>query len=217
MKTDWKDKAKLQFIMHANGRFGYYDGVEVAIKGGCRWIQMRAKAQNQRLNDVQRLELAQRVKSLCDRHDAVFIIDDDVELVKKIHADGVHLGMNDMPIAEARKILGDGFIIGGTANNIDDIIYHCNQGADYIGCGPFRFTTTKEKIARTLGVDGYKDIVCELRNRNMNVSLVAIGGICLEDVDELMKTGIAGIAVSGCVLNAENPIKYVENLKNIIR
>lgn len=86
------------------------------------------------------------VQELCRQYGATFIIDDRVDLVKEIGADGVHLGKLDMPIKEARKMLGKGFIIGGTANTFADIRQHVADGADYIGCGPFRFTTTKQKI-----------------------------------------------------------------------
>lgn len=103
--------------------------------------------------------IALQVKEWCREQQATFLIDDRVALVKELQIDGVHLGKNDMPIAEARKILGDGFIIGGTANTFEDVKAHYEAGADYIGCGPFRFTTTKEKLSPILGLEGYKDII----------------------------------------------------------
>ena len=106
---------------------------------------------------------AVRIQALCREYGATFIIDDHVELVKELHADGVHLGKKDMPIAEARQILGKDFIIGGTANTFEDVQMHYQAGADYIGCGPFRFTTTKKNLSPILGLEGYKAIVSQMK------------------------------------------------------
>ena len=147
-----------------------------------------------------------------------FIIDDDVELVKKLKADGVHLGKNDMPIAEARRILGKDFIIGGTANTFDDVVSHYRAGADYIGCGPFRFTTTKKNLSPILGLEGYQSIVRQMHEHRINLPIVAIGGITCEDIPAIMQTGVSGIALSGTILRAENPAeetrKIIEELKS---
>ena len=150
-----------------------------------------------------------RIQELCRTYEATFIIDDDVELVKKLKADGVHLGKNDMPIAEAREILGKDFIIGGTANTFDDVVSHYRAGADYIGCGPFRFTTTKKNLSPILGLEGYRSIVRQMRENGINLPIVAIGGITCEDIPAIMQTGI---------LRAENPAeetrKILEELKS---
>ncbi len=151
--------------------------------------------------------------AMCHKHGATFIIDDHVELVKQLKADGVHLGKNDMPIDEARRILGKDFIIGGTANTFEDVRMHAEAGADYIGCGPFRFTTTKKNLSPVLGLEGYTDIVSKMKAEGINLPIVAIGGITKEDIPSLMKTGINDIALSGSILRAENPI---EEMKTII-
>lgn len=192
---------QFQFISHRNGRLGYLDGIRLALQGGCRWIQLRMKNSP----EAEIMENALRAKELCDEHSAVLIIDDYVEIAMKVKADGVHLGKNDMPVGEARSMLGNGFIIGGTANTFDDVRDLYAAGADYIGCGPFRFTTTKEKLSPVLGVDGYREITRRMRNCQMDIPLVAIGGITLEDVRHIMETGVNGIAVSGAVLDAPAP------------
>ena len=143
------DSFQLQFISHQNEKMTYLDGIHEAITGLCRWVQLRMKDASD--NEVR--PIAYKVKEWCKSMNVTFIIDDRVELVKEVGADGVHLGKNDMPIAEARKILGDDFIIGGTANTFEDIKAHYEAGADYIGCGPFRFTTTKEKLSPILGLE----------------------------------------------------------------
>lgn len=138
---------ELQFITHFTDSYSYYDSACMALEGGCRWIQLRMK--DAPVSEVEQEAL--RLQHLCRDYGATFIIDDHVELLKKIHADGVHLGKKDMPVAEARKMLGKDFIIGGTANTFEDVKMHYEAGADYIGCGPFRFTTTKKKPLTGIG------------------------------------------------------------------
>ena len=90
-------------------------------------------------------------------------------MYKRQGADGVHLGKLDMPIKEARERLGKDFIIGGTANTFEDIRQHAADGADYIGCGPFRFTTTKRKLSPILGLDGYHSILTQMREKGITI------------------------------------------------
>ena len=202
----------LQFISHYTERYSYLDSIRLALEGGCRWIQLRMKD----ATDDEVRPIAMAAQQMCREAGATFIIDDRVELVRELHADGVHLGKNDMPIIEARNILGPDFIIGGTANTFDDVKLHYESSADYIGCGPFRFTTTKQKLAPVLGLDGYRSIVSQMRAANINIPIVAIGGITEDDIPAILATGITGIALSGTVLRAENPVQKMNELLNII-
>ena len=145
----------LQFISHYTDKYSYLDSIRLALQGGCRWIQLRMKD----ATDDEVRPVAIEAQKLCKQYGATFIIDDRVALVKELQADGVHLGKNDMPISEARRQLGPDYIIGGTANTIWDVKAHYAAGADYIGCGPFRFTTTKQKLSPVLGLDGYRRII----------------------------------------------------------
>ena len=162
-------------------------------------------------------ETALIVQEMCRSYNATFIIDDNVLLARKIKADGVHLGKNDMPIAEARKILGSEFIIGGTINSFDDIRHHL-QGAtpDYFGCGPFRFTSTKKQLAPILGLEGYKLIIKQMQDNNIHIPLIAIGGITKADIPQLLQNGVNGIALSGSILNAPDPIEEMSEIIKII-
>lgn len=202
---------KLQFITHHTERYSYIDSVRIALEGGCRWVQLRMKDADYMLME----QTAIIVQRMCNEYGATFIIDDNVALAKKIKADGVHLGKNDMPIAEARKILGSEFIIGGTVNRFEDVLYHL-QGAmpDYFGCGPFRYTATKKNLAPILGTDGYRDIIGKMREHNINIPLIAIGGIGKDDIPQLLECGVSGIALSGTILNAENPITEMKEIVN---
>ena len=198
----------IQFISHSNERCSYLEGIRLALEGGCKWVQLRMKD----VPDEQVAQLGVQARELCDRYGAKLILDDRVELVAKTGADGVHLGKNDMPIAQAREILGPGKIIGGTANTFEDIVAHWKAGADYIGCGPFRFTTTKKNLSPILGLEGYRDIVARMKDAGITLPLVAIGGITAEDIPAILKTGVDGIAVSGTVLRAEDPAAEMAKL-----
>ncbi len=209
----WSDRLRLQFISHHNERHNYLDGIRLALAGGCRWIQLRMKG----ASDEEVRPIATEAQKMCREAGATFIIDDRVSLVKELQADGVHLGKNDLPIDEARQILGHDFIIGGTANTFDDVKAHYQSGADYIGCGPFRFTTTKEKLSPTLGLEGYRLIAGKMKEAGIMLPVVAIGGITLADIPALMQTGVAGIALSGSILNAEDPAKETNEIVKTIR
>ena len=198
----------IQFISHSNERCSYIDGIRLSLEGGCKWVQLRMKD----APDEQVAQLGVQARELCDRYGAKLILDDRVELVAKTGADGVHLGKNDMPIAQAREILGPGKIIGGTANTFEDIVAHWKSGADYIGCGPFRFTTTKKNLSPILGLEGYRDIVARMKDAGITLPLVAIGGITAEDIPAILETGVDGIAVSGTVLRAEDPAAEMAKL-----
>ena len=202
-------KHQVQFISHHNERYGYLDSVRIALLGGCRWIQLRMK----NATDDEVRPIAIEAQRLCREADATFIIDDRVELVRELGADGVHLGKNDMPIAAARQLLGPGFIIGGTANTFADVKAISEAGGDYVGCGPFRFTTTKEKLSPILGLDGYRHIVSRMQAEGIFIPIVAIGGIEADDIQPILATGVTGIALSGAVLRADNP---VEKMKEIV-
>ena len=198
----------VQFITHFTASISYSDSARIALEGGCRWVQLRMKdASSEDLKAT-----AVQVQELCRQYGATFIIDDHVELVKQIGADGVHLGKLDMPIKEARERLGKDFIIGGTANTFEDIRQHATDGADYIGCGPFRFTTTKQKLSPILGLEGYHSILTQMREEGITIPVVAIGGITREDIPSLKASGLSGIALSGGILKAENPVREMETI-----
>lgn len=200
----------IQYISNSNAKYSHLQGIRLALAGGCRWIQLRMKD----CADDEIIPVAKQVKELCRVYDAKFVIDDNVEIAKLLDLDGVHLGKNDMPVAEARILLGENKIIGGTANTFEDVERIYRDGADYIGCGPFRFTTTKKRLAPILGLEGYRSITSRMKSAGIDIPMVAIGGIKAGDIKDIMQTGVDGIALSGSVLNAENP---VEEMKRIIK
>lgn len=198
----------VQFITHCTDRYSYLDSARMALEGGCRWIQLRMKDHS--LDEVE--EIGRKVQALCKQYEAIFIIDDHVELAKKLQADGVHLGLKDMPVREARQVLGEGFLIGGTANTFEDIVQHWQGGADYIGCGPFRYTDTKKNLSPVLGLEGYASILRQMREADIPLPVVAIGGITRTDIPAILQTGVRGIALSGTVLRAEDPVQEMREI-----
>jgi thiamine-phosphate pyrophosphorylase len=198
----------LQFITHQTPRYSYVEGAIEALNGGCKWIQLRMKeaAYDEICNAIEQL------KPLCKEKGAILILDDYAELAAKLDIDGVHLGKNDMPINEARKILGPEAIIGGTANTFSDICAHVAAGANYIGCGPFRFTSTKKNLSPILGLEGYHNLISECQKSNFALPIVAIGGITADDIPSIMQTGVSGIAISSEVLRANNPVEKMQQI-----
>jgi thiamine-phosphate pyrophosphorylase len=199
---------KLQYISQGKTIEEQLYNIHQALDAGCDWIQMRFK--NQTVQDT--FTLAEAVKVLCEEYFANFIVNDNLYLAQQIAADGVHLGLSDMKIDEARAILGNTKIIGATANTFEDIESHVKNGCDYIGLGPFRFTETKEKLSPILGLSGYFKILQELKNNKIQIPIYAIGGITLKDINPLLETGIHGIAVSGIITNNDEKEKLIQQL-----
>lgn len=198
----------LQFITHQTERYSYLDSARMALAGGCKWIQLRMKEASEEEIEAAALQL----KPLCKEKGAILILDDHVELAKKLEVDGVHLGKKDMPIDQARQILGEAFIIGGTANTFEDVVLHHRAGADYLGIGPFRFTTTKQNLSPVLGLEGYISILSRMKEANIELPVVAIGGIAYEDIASILDTGVHGIALSGSILRADDPVAETERI-----
>ena len=206
-------KYMLQFITQTNERYGYFDAAATALKGGCRWIQLRMKD----AGDDEVLAVAHPLRTLCRQYGATLILDDRVHLVAACGADGVHLGKHDMPPDEARRLLGGKAVIGGTANTFGDIERLIACGVDYIGLGPFRFTETKKNLSPVLGLEGYRSLLQQCRAKGYTIPVVAIGGIERGDIPALMATGIAGIALSGTILRADDPVTETKNIIDTIK
>lgn len=198
----------LQFITHAPDHDTMAGQVEKVLAGGCRWVQLRHKSADRETL----IREGNTLRALCDSYGATFIIDDHVDLVNIVGADGVHLGKNDMSVGEARAMLGIRKIIGATANTFEDIAKAVREGADYIGLGPYRFTTTKEKLSPVLGLHGYRNIATRCHEAGIAIPIVAIGGIELDDISPIIRTGVNGIAVSGTIRNASDPIAMTREI-----
>lgn len=187
---------KLQYISQGNTIQEQELHIRKALDNGIQWVQVRWK--NAPENEL--INLCEISKQLCSEYQSVCIINDHVHLAKEIDADGVHVGLNDIAVEEARLILGENKIIGGTANTLSDVIQRISEACDYIGLGPLRFTTTKEKLSPVLGFEGYRKIINGLQEQSIDIpKIFAIGSVTLEDILPLQEIGIYGVAVSGLI------------------
>jgi thiamine-phosphate pyrophosphorylase len=169
-----------------------------ACLAGVRLIQLRLKA----MPDEDFLLVAREAMKLCERSGSRLIINDRVGIAAAVNAHGVHVGKEDLPVREARRLLGPGKIVGGTANTVEDIREHYEGGADYVGLGPYRYTTTKEKLSPILGLEGYRRVMAMVAAEKISLPVFAIGGIGRADVGPLLGTGVYGAAFSGLLVNA---------------
>jgi len=188
---------------------GHVEQVEAASRAGIRWIQLRMKE----ATDAEVSAAATEAKKICDARGCVLIINDRVEIAAAVNAHGVHLGKEDMPVSEARRILGANKLVGGTANTLEDIRKHHLEGADYIGLGPYRYTTTKKNLSPVLELEGYRRIMSRLEQERIDIPVIAIGGIGVEDAAPLLDAGLYGIAFSGMLVHAEDRLALVRALE----
>ena len=199
---------RVYFISQQTATKTHLAAIEEALIAGCKLVQLRVK--NQPESGV--LELAKAAKSLCDQYNAKLIINDFPSVARSVNAWGVHVGLQDMSVSDVRAIVGSNMIVGGTANTFEHIQQRVLEGVDYIGLGPFRFTTTKEKLSPVLGLEGYQRIMDQMRAAAIYTPIVAIGGILPGDVPGLRDAGIFGVAISGALTNAIDKKEQVEKI-----
>lgn len=204
--------SRIQYISQGATAAKHLQHITAVLEAGCKWIQLRMKG----YQDEEILNAAKAAMELCEKHKATFIVNDHVSIAKAVKAHGVHLGLQDTSIAEARKVLGNDKIIGGTANTLEDVMIRIEEGCNYMGVGPFRFTNTKKNLSPVLGTKGYIKIISSLHTEQNKIPIYAIGGITENDVSDLMKTGIYGIALSGALAMEDNKKEIVERLNHLI-
>ncbi|MEH3113730.1 thiamine phosphate synthase [Pedobacter terrae] len=187
----------LQYISQAPKTGTHIDAIEAVLQAGGKWIQLRIKHRA----EAEILPFAKAAQALCESYGAKLIINDYPQLAKAVNSYGVHLGLQDMPIHEARKIIGKHQIIGGTANTFEHIQQRVAEGADYIGLGPFRFTQTKENLSPIVDLAGYQKLMEKVKKAGFSIPIIAIGGIEADDIPAILKTGIYGIAISAALTN----------------
>ncbi|HIY76109.1 MAG TPA: thiamine phosphate synthase [Candidatus Sphingobacterium stercorigallinarum] len=181
--------------------------VQQALDYGADWIQLRWKEGTPKAL----IQLAEELRILTRNYKARLIINDKLELAEFVDADGLHLGLNDGAIAEARKKLGAHKIIGGTANTLAHVKQRIAENCDYIGLGPLRFTSTKRQLSPVLGLIGYRSIFQGLQQCSISSPPVyAIGGICASDLIPLLQTGVYGVAVSSIINEDPNCIQIIK-------
>ena len=188
-------------------KYSHIEIAKMAIRGGADIIQFRDK----NMPACELLENAVTIRKLCNKHEVLFIVNNRVDIAMLADADGVHLGQEDIPIKDARKLLGWNKLIGGTAHNLKEAIKAQIEGADYIGYGHIYKTKTKLKTDKPKGLKNLSE-VC----KKIKIPVLAIGGIGLNNAADVMKTGVYGIAVAGSILKSSDPLISVKILRSIV-
>ena len=176
------------------------------LKTGVKCVQYREKDKTRK----EMHEDALRLRGLTKEHQAIFIVNDFADIAFSVDADGVHLGQDDLPLKEARSIMGKKKIIGISTHNVEQAIAAEAEGADYIGFGPVFYTSTKEDAGSPKGTDVLREI-----KKQVHIPVVAIGGINLENLRSVLDTGIDAVAVSSAILRG-NIEAHAKNFMEII-
>lgn len=198
---------ELQYITNSPDEATILSNAKAFLEGGGRWIQLRMKdASTARI-----VEVGLKLHALCQQYRAVLIVDDDINAVKAIGAEGVHLGPEDTQPTVARWLLGPHYIIGRTVNDLPSLIETWNYSVDYLGIGPFKKTKTKTKHAKPLGLKTTSMLtnmmgkLSRCAPGHLQPLLVAIGGIDVKDVEDLLSEAhVNGVAVSGAIERSKN-------------
>lgn len=198
--------AKLQLITIGNCPIEHLTRAKMALNFGASWIQLRLKGND----DGSWRDVAGAVSDCCKEHGATLIVNDHVWLAREVGAHGVHLGQSDSSVAQARKILGKGALIGVSTNSAMEIRAAAHDGADYVGLGPFRPTKTKENIRKILGTKGIAEICSDLQSDHIEIPIIVIGGILASDVPLIRELGAHGVAVASAVFGALDAGKAVK-------
>ena len=200
-----KLKFDVYFITDSNFGWTHEQLAEMALKAGIRVIQFREK----KMSTKQMFETAKRLRKLTEDYDAILIINDRVDLALAVGADGVHVGQDDLPAEVVREIF-DG-IVGVSAHTVEEA-KRAERYADYLGVGPVFATKTKRDAKEPIGIEGLRRIV-----QAVNIPVVAIGSINRDNVLEVLKTGVAGVAVISAIAGARNPEEEAKKLLEIVR
>lgn len=198
-------KGEVYFI--TSNEFGYTheEITESALKAGIKFIQLREK----RMSSRELLKTAINIRKLCDEYGSTFIVNDRVDIALCSNADGVHVGQDDIPAEDVRKIFRG--IIGVSANNLDQALAS-QKYADYIGVGPVFPTLTKKDAKNPVGLNGLRNIV-----ESVKIPVFAIGSITYENVTEVLRTGVDGVAVISAIAGSKEPEKEAKKIIKKVR
>ncbi len=196
---------KLHYITQGDSPKEQLENIQRACSSGAELVQLRFR----NVSDKKLLNLAKEAREITAHFQTRLLINDHYKIAKEVKADGVHLEKIDSCPTIVRKHVYTWQMIGGTANTLQDCEKLLNKEVDYIGLGPFRFTTTKDNLPPILGVNGYRAIIDEL---NTETPIIGVGGITTADVTAILETGVSGIAASGEITRNFNTIKTFHQL-----
>lgn len=192
----------LQFITRKNERYGIEEQVKMVLEGGCKWIELD-------MNDATVEEVKAIIENLiplCKEADAILVVDDYVDIVKEMEVTGLRLIKDSKNVGEVRNILEGGPIIGVNVSTAGDIYALKGIDVDYVTI----------EINEPHSLDSIYKIVSEVREAGINMPIVAIGKITIENIKEVIATGVNGVAMSDAIVNAENPTEYTKKILSIL-
>lgn len=192
----------LQFITRKNERYGIEEQVKMVLEGGCKWIELD-------MNDATAEEVKAIIENLiplCKEADAILVVDDYVDIVKEMEVTGLRLIKDSKNVGEVRNVLEGGPIIGVNVSTAGDIYALKGIDVDYVTI----------EINEPHSLDSIYKIVSEVREAGINMPIVAIGEITIENIKEVIATGVNGVAMSDAIVNAENPTEYTKKILSIL-
>ncbi|WP_448701103.1 thiamine phosphate synthase [Mucilaginibacter sp. AW1-3] len=195
--------SRFHYLTHDLPHRSHIEQVDMACQAGVNWIQYRCLTKT----DDELIDEINQVAAICDDWGATLILTQHYHLLDRVDAQGVHMENMNADLAEIRNIIGDDKTLGTSAITVDRLLKLQNEGmVDYCGYGPFAHTDTKLNNYPFLGFDGFR----ELQKYPTTLPVIAVGGIQLQDVENLMQTGVAGIAVSGAINNSPDPAEMLK-------
>ena len=204
---------KLQYITHDIPDLSHIEQVQLACEAVAKWIQYRCFSKNEEglLNDIS------SVAEICDDWGTTLIVTNHIHLNGKADIQGFHIEDSKADFLALRKLVGDDITLGGSVNNVEDVIRLAEQGVDYVFLGPFSAVQTNMNSSPFLGIDGYLNSINLLRDSNISIPVLAAGGIKIYDVEPLMQTGIFGIAVSEAIYSADDFIQAYQDFYDLVK
>lgn len=184
---------------------------EEALRGGAGSLQLRDKGS--RLSDEERYEMARALQRLCKQYDALFFVNDDVDMAIRLQADGIHVGQDDMALNEVRTAVGENMYIGVSAGNVEEALAAKAGGADCLGVGAMFATTSKADAGEPIGPAGLREIREAV---GKDLPIVGIGGITLANAGEIMSAGADGVAIISAISRAASPREAAGSLVRIV-
>lgn len=199
----------LMFITQTSDRYSVAEEVQMALEGGCKWIQLHMDGSS----DEEFRQTAVEIIPMCQEHEAFLVFEDRVELAMETGVHGVVLTTDSINPLQARETMGAEAIIGVTARSAEDILRFKGWDVDYVELGPCHSLTASQAI----GTDGYRGIVEQVRKADMLLPIVAVGGVTLDDIQGLMSTGVNGVAAGSAIISANDPVKYTGDMLETLK
>jgi len=204
---------KFQYITHDIPHLSHIEQVQLACEAGAKWIQYRCLSKT----DEELLQDINAIAEICDDWGTTLIVTDHVHLNGKADIQGFHIEDMNADFTVLRKLVGNDITLGGSANTFENLIRLASEGADYAGFGPYAPTETKPNDYPLLDLEGYQQVIRELKEKGIDLPVLAVGGVKIYNVEALMQTGVYGIAVSGAVNFADDFIEAYQDFYSLVK